>query len=38
MLLVSLVLDNIGKRLLTELRERKIETNGIVEEKGGRLL
>jgi rfaE bifunctional protein kinase chain/domain len=26
--------DNIGKRLLTELRERKIETNGIIEEKG----
>lgn len=26
--------DNIGKRLLTELRERKIETNGIVAEKG----
>jgi rfaE bifunctional protein kinase chain/domain len=26
--------DNIGKRLLMELRERKIETNGIVEEKG----
>jgi D-glycero-beta-D-manno-heptose-7-phosphate kinase len=26
--------DIIGKRLLTELRERKIETNGIVVEKG----
>jgi D-glycero-beta-D-manno-heptose-7-phosphate kinase len=26
--------DNIGKRLLEELRERKIETNGIVVEKG----
>jgi D-glycero-beta-D-manno-heptose-7-phosphate kinase len=26
--------DNIGKRLLTELRQRKIETAGIVVEKG----
>jgi rfaE bifunctional protein kinase chain/domain len=26
--------DNIGKRLLEELREREIETNGIVVEKG----
>jgi D-beta-D-heptose 7-phosphate kinase/D-beta-D-heptose 1-phosphate adenosyltransferase len=26
--------DNIGKRLLTELRQRKIETGGIVVEKG----
>ena len=26
--------DNIGKRLLAELREREIETNGIVVEKG----
>lgn len=26
--------DNIGKKLLSELREKKIETNGIVVEKG----
>jgi D-beta-D-heptose 7-phosphate kinase/D-beta-D-heptose 1-phosphate adenosyltransferase len=26
--------DNIGKKLLSELRDKKIETNGIVVEKG----